>query len=160
LPYNRFFQKYAVKTGGGCSHRWGLWDMVLIKDNHLRAFCVQSKTLKNEDVVKNIIRRARKNVQKNIRIEIEVETLKECEYALAERPDVIMLDNMGPEAARKAVELRDKMGLSGKVVFEVSGGITLENIKKYAGTGVEMISSGALTSTLNPLDFSLEVVLK
>ncbi len=160
MPLHRYMQKYAVEVGGGVNHRWGLWDMVLIKDNHLRAFGMQSKTVNNEKIIKNTIRQAREAVQKNIRIEIEVETLKECEYALAEKPDVIMLDNMPPETVRKAIKLRDDMGLKGKVLLEVSGGITLDNIKDYAGTGVDIISSGSLTSSVVSLDFSLEIVLK
>ncbi|MBU0571666.1 MAG: carboxylating nicotinate-nucleotide diphosphorylase [Candidatus Omnitrophica bacterium] len=160
MPLHRYMQKYAVTVGGGTNHRWGLWDMVLIKDNHLRAFGMQTKTASNEKIIKNIIRQARETVQKNIRIEIEVETLKECEYALDEKPDVIMLDNMPPEIIKEAVKLRDNMGLKEKVLFEVSGGITFENVKDYAGTGVDIISSGSLTGSVMSLDFSLEIVLK
>ncbi len=160
MPLHRYMQKYAVRVGGGTNHRWGLWDMVLIKDNHLRAFGMQSKTTNNEKIVKTTIRQAREAVQKNIRVEVEVENLKECEYALEEKPDVIMLDNMSPEAVVEAVKLRDNMGLKGKVLLEVSGGITLDNIKDYAGTAVDIISSGSLTGSVMSLDFSLEIVLK
>jgi len=160
IPNNRYLQKYAVRIGGGTNHRWGLWDMVLIKDNHLRAYGMQLKSVNNENIIKNIIRLARESVQKNIRIEIEVETLKECEYALPEKPDVIMLDNMQPVDVEKAIEMRRDLGLKDKVLFEVSGGITLDNIKDYAGTGVDIISSGSLTGSIDPLDFSMEIVLK
>lgn len=160
IPLHRYMQRYAVKTGGGFNHRWGLWDMVLIKDNHLRAYGMQTKSVNDENVVKHIIRQARESVQKNIYVEIEVESVTECGYALAEKPDVIMLDNMPPEAVKKAVDLRRKMGLEEKVLFEVSGGITLDNIGEYAGTGVEIISSGALTDSVDYLDFGLEIILK
>ena len=160
IPLHRYFQKYAVAVGGGTNHRKGLWDMVLIKDNHIRALCVQKKTLDNENVIKDIIKQARSSVQKNISVEIEVESLKECGYALEEKPDVVMLDNMQPDAVEKAVALRKEKGLEGKVLFEVSGGITLENIAEYARTGVEIISTGKITSLVKTLDFSLEIILK
>ncbi|MCK4851480.1 MAG: carboxylating nicotinate-nucleotide diphosphorylase [Candidatus Omnitrophica bacterium] len=160
MPLHRYMQKYAVRVGGGNNHRWGLWDMVLIKDNHLRAYGMQTKSVNNENIIKNIIRRARESVQSNIRLEIEVESVRECGYALSEKPDVIMLDNMSVEAVKEAVELRKKMELEEEIPFEVSGGITLENISDYARTGVDIISSGSLTGSVDSLDFSLEIVLK
>lgn len=160
IPLHRYFQKYAVTVGGGHNHRKGLWDMVLIKDNHIRAFGLQEKAHGNGKVIKELIRRARAAVQKNIKIEIEVETLKECENALEEGPDVIMLDNMPRETIKQAVALRKEKGLDKKVLFEVSGGITLDNIKEYASTGVDIISSGSITSSVDPIDFSLEVIIK
>ncbi|MDP8258092.1 MAG: carboxylating nicotinate-nucleotide diphosphorylase [Candidatus Aadella gelida] len=160
IPLHRYLEKYAVTVGGGHNHRKGLWDMVLIKDNHLRAFGMQMKYNDNKQVIDEILIRAKKNVQKNIKIEIEVENIKECEYALEHEPDVIMLDNMTPEAIRKAVIIRKEKGLEGKVVFEVSGGIGPDNIKSYAATGVEIISTGAITGAINPIDFSLETVIR
>lgn len=160
MPLHRYIQKYAVRVGGGTNHRWGLWDMVLIKDNHLRAYEMQMRSWNSEQVMKNIIRQARSSVQKNVRIEVEVENLKECEYALAEKPDVIMLDNMNPAMVRKAVEIRKKMGLEGRILFEVSGGITPDNIGEYASSGMDIISSGALTASVKSIDFSLEIILK
>ncbi len=160
IPLSRYLEKYAVRVGGGYNHRNGLWDMVLIKDNHIRALGMQMKPSTSESVIKEIIRRARSAVQKNIRIEIEVESLKECAYALEEKPDVIMLDNMQPDMIKEAVALRKSKALEGKVLFEVSGGINRENILAYARTGVEIISIGALTSSVKPIDFSLEIILK
>ncbi len=159
IPLHRYLQKYAVTVGGGFNHRKGLWDMVLIKDNHIRAFELEMKTTHTETIIKKIIRRARERVQKNIRIEIEVETLKECEYALDEKPDVIMLDNMTPEMVKKAVVLRGTKGLEEKVLLEVSGGITIDNVKRYAETGIDIISVGSITGSPRSIDFSLEVVL-
>lgn len=159
IPLHRYLEKYAVTVGGGKNHRKGLWDMVLIKDNHIRAFGEEIKTKNDEVIIRKIIRRAREYAQKNMKIEIEVETLKECEYALKENPDIIMLDNMTPEMVKKAVALRTAQKSAKNVLFEVSGGITIENVRAYAETGVDIISVGALTSTIQPLDFSLEVVL-
>jgi nicotinate-nucleotide pyrophosphorylase (carboxylating) len=159
VPLHRYLQKYAVTVGGGTNHRSGLWDMVLIKDNHIRAYGIQKKSTDSEKNIKDLIEQARSSVQKNIRVEIEVETLKECEYALQERPDIIMLDNMSPDTVNEAVALRKEKGLEGKVLFEVSGGITLENISEYAHTGAEIISAGSITSSIEPVDFSLEIIL-
>lgn len=160
IPLHRYLQKYAVTVGGGHNHRKGLWDMVLIKDNHIRAFSMQKKTEDNEAVIREIIKRAKSESQKNIRIEVEVETLAECGYALEETPDVIMLDNMSPEEVEKAIGLRRDKGLEGKVLFEVSGGITADNIKDYARSGVDMISTGSITGDVRPVDFSLEIVFR
>ncbi|MFH1847337.1 MAG: carboxylating nicotinate-nucleotide diphosphorylase [Candidatus Omnitrophota bacterium] len=160
VPLNRYFQKYAVRVGGGINHRQGLWDMVLIKDNHIRAFEMQNKNKEQKDIITGIIQRARASVQKNIRIEIEVESLKECEYALEACPDVIMLDNMNPGQIRKAVELRKQQGLEKKVLFEVSGGITLANVSDYADTGIDIISTGSITASVKSVDFSLKVIFK
>lgn len=160
IPLHRYLEKYAVRVGGGYNHRRGLWDMVLIKDNHIRAYSMQEKTKDPEVIIKGVIRRARDFVQEDIRIEIEVETLAECKYALEEGPDVIMLDNMTPEMISEAIELRKKAGMDGTVLFEVSGGITLDNIRDYASTGVDIISSGSITASIDPVDFSLEVIYR
>ncbi|MFH1797912.1 MAG: carboxylating nicotinate-nucleotide diphosphorylase [Candidatus Omnitrophota bacterium] len=159
IPLHRYLEKYAVTVGGGNNHRKGLWDMVLIKDNHIRAFELETKTTDSKIVIKKIIKRVREAVQKNVRIEIEVETLKECEYALKEMPDVIMLDNMTSETVKKAVALRKSKGLEDKVLLEVSGGITIDNVKRYAETGIDIISTSLITISPRPIDFSLEVVL-
>ncbi|MFC1570340.1 carboxylating nicotinate-nucleotide diphosphorylase [Candidatus Omnitrophota bacterium] len=160
IPLHRYLEKYAVTVGGGVNHRKGLWDMVLIKDNHIRAMAMQMKTSDSEKVIKGIIKRARESVQKNIRVEIEVETLKECECALEEKPDVIMLDNMSPEEIAEAVRIRGEKGLEGQVLFEISGGITLGNVKDYAVTGADIISTGSITAEVKPVNFSLEIILK
>jgi len=158
IPFHRYLSKYAVTIGGGYNHRTGLWDMALIKDNHIKAFGIQAKKLKAEELITEIVKRAKKNVQKNIRVEIEVENLTECEYALGGQPHVIMLDNMSPETIKKAVKMRKDMGLEGQVLFEVSGGISQKNIAEYIDTGVDIISIGALTGSIDPVDFSLEII--
>jgi nicotinate-nucleotide pyrophosphorylase (carboxylating) len=134
--------------------------MVLIKDNHLRAYGIRKKTVNNESVIRGIIKEARENVQRNIKIEIEVESLNEAKYALQEAPDIIMLDNMQPEDVRKAVKLRAEMGLEERVKLEVSGGITLSNVREYAETGIDMISSGSLTASIASIDYSMEIVMR
>ena len=160
IPLHRYLQKYAVTVGGGYNHRKGLWDMVLIKDNHIRALDMQMGSPGDGKIIKEAIRRAQNSVQSNIRIEVEVETLKECESALEETPDIIMLDNMTPDMVKEAVAMRKGKGLEGKVFFEVSGGINRDNIVDYAATGVDIISIGALTSSVQPIDYSLEIILK
>ncbi|MDP8299266.1 MAG: carboxylating nicotinate-nucleotide diphosphorylase [Candidatus Tantalella remota] len=160
IPLHRYLQKYAVTTGGGYNHRKGLWDMVLLKDNHIRAFQMQSKKSDPIVVIKELIDRSRDHVQKNIRVEIEVENLTECETALDAGPDVIMLDNMSPGKISEAVKLREGKGLVGKVLYEVSGGITLDNIRDYALSGVDIISSGSITGSVRSVDYSVEIILK
>ncbi len=159
VPLHRYLQKYAVTVGGGYNHRRGLWDMVLIKDNHLRICAMRKKSADNAAIIREIVREARSSVQKNIRVEIEVENLKECEAALEEKPDVIMLDNMAPDQVKRAVELRKGKGLEKAVLFEVSGGIDLDNIGDYARAGADIISTGSIT-TAKPLDYSLEIIMK
>jgi len=160
IPLNRYLQKYAVTVGGGHNHRKGLWDMVLLKDNHIKAFGMQKKITDSAEMIRSIIGHTRNSVQKNIKIEIEVETVKECESALNEKPDVILLDNMTPEMVRNLVVMRKEKKLDEKVLFEVSGGINMGNVKDFAIPGVDIISIGALTSSLTPVDFSLEVIFR
>lgn len=159
VPLNRHFQKYAVVCGGGTSHRMGLWDMVLIKDNHIRAYSMQTRCTDNEKVIRDIIRRARKDTQDNIPVEIEVENLKECRWALEEHPDIVLLDNFTPEKVKEAVELRRDMNVSG-VLLEASGEINLHNVYEYAISGVDRISMGSLTSRIIPINFSLQLIYR
>ena len=143
LPGMRALEKYAVTLGNGCNHRMGLWDGILIKDNHLAA----SRSIR--DVVKKAKDRRYKN------IEVEVTSLKEFKEALEAGADIIMLDNMKVEDVRKAVRL----GRGGVTppLLEVSGGVTLENVAKIAKTGVDRISVGSLTHSAPSIDFSLEI---
>ncbi len=159
IPLQRYFQKYAVVCGGGNNHRKGLWDMVLIKENHIRAYCMQRKSKDSEKIIKEIIRRTRKSVQKNIPVEIEVENIKEFQWALSEGPDIILLDNFSIERTREAVEIREKNKNRG-VLLESSGGINMKNLTEYASTGVDRISMGGLTSIINPIDLSLQLIYR
>ena len=145
-PGWRVLEKYAVRAGGGYNHRMGLYDAVLIKDNHL-------KIVRGEAA--DVVKKMRAGVPASIKIEVEVENVSELEIALRGKPDIIMLDNMSVNEVKKAVEVVRKSGCN--VQVEVSGGITLENVEEYANTGVDMISIGALTHSVHSLDVSMEM---
>lgn len=150
LPLLRYLEKYAVTVGGGYNHRLGLWDQALIKDNHIKAGNLSAR--------KNLISDIRKKLTKNIKIEIEVETLEEFRVVLAERPEIIMLDNMAPEDIKEALKLRNKIASAKRPLLEASGGINIENIEEYAKTGIDRISIGSLTDSVESVDMSLEIV--
>ena len=147
-PTLRVLEKYAVVTGGGTNHRFGLYDQVLIKDNHLRI-------LRKTPLV-DIVATAKKSTLKKTVIGIEVKNLLELKEALKSKADYILLDNMSVESVREAFLLRKKLG--GKIELEVSGGVTLENVKDYAQIGVERISVGLLTHGSPSIDVSLDIL--
>ena len=140
-PGLRAFEKYAVRCGGGMNHRFGLYDAVLVKDNHIAA----------AGGLAGALQKLRARVGHLVRIEIEVDTLDQLEDALNFPIDAVLLDNMDVETLRKAVAL-----VNGRVVTEASGGVTLENVGEIAKTGVDLISVGALTHSARSLDSSLE----
>lgn len=140
-PNLRVFEKYAVRVGGGYNHRFNLSDGVLIKDNHIGA----------AGGVREAIERARAYAPFVRKIEVEVETLDMVREAVEAGADIIMLDNMAPETMREAVAL-----IAGRAETECSGNVTAENIAKLAETGVDYISSGALTHSAPILDLSLK----
>jgi len=141
-PCLRILEKYAVQCGGGINHRFGLYDGILIKDNHIKAAGGIIKAVK----------RVRDNAPHLIKIEVETKSLKEVKDALNCKADVIMLDNMDIPAIKKAVKLIDKRAL-----IEVSGGVTLKNVSEIAATGVDYISIGALTHSARAVDISMEI---
>lgn len=141
-PGLRELEKYAVRIGGGENHRFGLFDRVLIKDNHLKAFSSPAEAVKKA-----------KERLKGEEIEVEVEDLDELEKALEAEAEIILLDNMDLETLREAVKMA-----KGKAKLEASGGVNLSNIEEVVKTGVDFISIGALTHSAKPIDFSLEVV--
>ena len=143
-PGMRSLSKQAVKSGGAFNHRFGLFDGVLIKDNHIAAV---------GGSVREALRRARANAPQLVKIEIEVTTLEQLTEALEEGADVVMLDNMDDEQVRRAVEL-----VAGRIPIEVSGGITLERLPRLAKLGVDFVSMGALTHSARAMDLSLEIV--
>jgi nicotinate-nucleotide pyrophosphorylase (carboxylating) len=145
-PGLRFLEKYAVRVGGGYNHRLHLGDGVLIKDNHLAVLRSQGMSL-NE-----IIAEARQKAPHNLEVEVEVRTVGEAMEATDAGADIIMLDNMSLEEMRRAVEL-----IEGRALLEASGGITLDNVRRVAETGVDFISIGALTHSAKALDISLEM---
>jgi len=143
-PGWRWLEKHAVKCGGGTNHRIGLYDMVMVKDNHLLA------DDKLDDLQAAIYRV--KTDKPGIRVELEADTLEQVASFLSLRGvDVILLDNMPCEVLRKAVGM-----VQGRVMLEASGGITMDTIRDVAATGVNAISIGALTHTVRALDLSLE----
>lgn len=150
VPGWRTLEKYAVKMGGGMNHRMGLYDQILIKDNHLKVPEAGQALAKG-------VRLAREKGPQWMLIEVEAKSLEEVEEALAARPDIIMLDNMSIENIRKGVEMIENAGLQKPPIIEVSGGVTLDNVEEIARAGPDWISVGALTHSARALDIALEV---
>jgi nicotinate-nucleotide pyrophosphorylase (carboxylating) len=142
-PGLRALEKYAVRCGGGVNHRFGLDDAILIKDNHVAA-CGS---------VGEAIRRAKAFAGHLVKVEVEVDSLVQLQEALAHDPDVIMLDNFTLTDMREAVKIADR-----RVTIEASGGITLDTVRAFAETGVDVISVGALTHSAKVLDVGLDAV--
>lgn len=141
-PGLRMIEKYAVRVGGGYNHRFGLYDAVLIKDNHI----------KMAGGIRDAVEAARRVCPHTAKIEVEVEDLTGVGEALEARADIIMLDNMDPAAMREAVGL-----IAGRALVEASGGIGEESIRAIAATGVDLISVGALTHSIKSLNISLDI---
>ena len=141
-PCHRFMEKYAVRMGGGVNHRFGLFDGILIKDNHIEAVggIREAVSLANSG-------------HHLARIEVEVENLKDLEEVLDAKADIIMLDNMSIADMTEAVRI-----VNGRVALEASGNVTLDNVREIAETGVDMISIGALTHSVTAADISLKIV--
>jgi nicotinate-nucleotide pyrophosphorylase (carboxylating) len=140
-PGLRVLEKYAVTAGGGHNHRFGLYDGILIKDNHIAA----------AGGMRTAVTAAKANAPHTLKIEVEVTDLDELEEAIDSGADAVLLDNMPVETMRRAVEFA-----AGRVILEASGGVTEENVAVIAGTGVDLISVGALTHSAPALDMSLE----
>jgi nicotinate-nucleotide pyrophosphorylase (carboxylating) len=143
LPGLRLAQKYAVRIGGGVNHRLGLYDGVLIKENHIAA----------AGSVTRALAQARRVAPEGVWTQIEVESLDQLNEALGEGATMILLDNMSPEQMRRAVEIA-----AGRAQLEASGGITLENVRAIAETGVDRISIGSLTKDIKAADLSMRFV--
>jgi nicotinate-nucleotide pyrophosphorylase (carboxylating) len=144
LPGLRTAQKYAVRCGGAQNHRIGLYDMVLIKENHIAAAGSISGALTTA-----------RRLTPEVPVEVEVETLAELEEALAARPDVILLDEFSPADMRSAVALNRKHG--GGAKLEASGSVSLETVHEIATTGVDYISVGGLTKHVRAVDLSMRL---
>jgi nicotinate-nucleotide pyrophosphorylase (carboxylating) len=143
IPGLRMIEKEAVRVGGGTNHRIGLFDGILIKDNHI-AVC---------GGITQAVKRAQEGRSLHLKIEVEVRTIQELIEALEAGADMILLDNMEVEEIRKAVEI-----VGGSVPLEVSGNITLENIEEFAQTGVNYISVGAITHSARAVDLSMLIL--
>ncbi|MGH7915794.1 MAG: carboxylating nicotinate-nucleotide diphosphorylase [Candidatus Binataceae bacterium] len=142
-PGLRMIEKYAVRAGGGFNHRFGLDSGVLIKENHIAA----------AGSVRHALERARKLAPHTMRVEIECETLAQVEEALAAGADSILLDNMALDEVRRARSLAP----AGRVLLEVSGGVTIEGVRAIAETGIDLISVGALTHSARAVDLSMRI---
>jgi nicotinate-nucleotide pyrophosphorylase (carboxylating) len=146
-PGLQFFEKDAIRSGGGDTHRYRLDDCVLIKDNHLAIV----------GDVAEVVKRAKNYVSFTKKIEIEVETMDGALQAARSGVDIIMLDNMPIKNILNVLSALKEQGFRDKIMVEVSGGVNLENIEEYANTGVDVISTGYLTHSARSLDMSLEI---
>jgi nicotinate-nucleotide pyrophosphorylase (carboxylating) len=146
-PGWRRFEKYAVACGGGTNHRIGLFDLVLIKDNHLALLGTRHR-----EAVAAAVTRARK-AWPDLKVEIEADHLDQVRQAVAAGADIILLDNMRPGVLRQAVTL-----VRGRALTEASGGVNLETVRAIAETGVDYISVGALTHSAPAVDIALDIV--
>ncbi len=153
-PNLRILEKYAVRIGGGYNHRYSLQEAILIKDNHLRAGRFIHKGQIDQQRLSKCISYLR--TFSGIKIEIEVEDFEEFKKVIAYKPDIVMLDNFSLSEIEKAVRYRDLY--FPKVKLEVSGGVSLVNVRRISHTGVDFISVGALTHSPKAIDFSLEVL--
>lgn len=142
-PCLRIFEKYAVKAGGGHNHRFGLFDCVMIKDNHIKA----------AHGINNAVASVRDEYGESLLIEVEAKSLAEVREAVDSHADIIMLDNMGPDKIKKSLKI-----INNRALVEVSGGVNLGNIRKVAKSGVDFISIGALTHSARSVDISMEMV--
>jgi len=144
-PLWRRWEKAAVRDGGGGNHRFGLFDGILIKDNHVAA----------AGGVAEAVRRARARAPHTLKVEVEIDRLDQLEPALAAGADVVLLDNFSPAMLRRAVAMN-----GGRALLEASGGVTLETVREVAATGVDLVSCGALTHSARAIDLSLELTLE
>jgi len=142
FPGLRMLDKYAVLAGGGKNHRFGLYDMVLIKDNHIKI----------AGSITGAVHYVRKKLRKKLKIEVETTNIEEVQEALNSKVDIIMLDNMPADLMKEAVTI-----IGGKVKVEASGNVTLENVHEIAKAGVNYISVGALTHSVKALDISMAI---
>ena len=140
-PNNRIFEKYSVKVGGGCNHRYNLSDAVMLKDNHIGA----------AGSIKKAVEMAREHISFVLKVEVEVENMEMVKEAIEAKADIIMLDNMNHDQIKEAMEY-----INGRAEVEVSGNVTKENIAILTDLGVDYISSGALTHSAPILDLSLK----
>jgi nicotinate-nucleotide pyrophosphorylase (carboxylating) len=151
-PGWRLLEKYAVRMGGGHNHRLGLYDAILIKDNHIAGVLATHTT---DTPVRKAVELARAYPgNAGLSVEVEVDTLAQLREVLPAKPEIVLLDNMGPELLREAVSIRD--GLSPKTLLEASGGINVHTLPGIAATGIDRISIGGLTHSAPALDIGLD----
>jgi nicotinate-nucleotide pyrophosphorylase (carboxylating) len=158
-PGWRYLEKYAVRAGGGINHRMGLYDQILIKDNHLKAMGTEEEN----GTISRLVKKAREQIKNGTFIEVEVEDLCQIKEVMDAGVDIILFDNMKPSKIREAVEMVKEFENSrdagnGRVILtEASGNITIENVEEYADAGVDRISVGAITHSARVLDISFDI---
>ncbi len=161
-PGWRYLEKYAVKIGGGANHRMGLYDQILIKDNHLKIM----ESEKGNGDIGSLVKEAREQVANEVLIEVEVEDLCQIKEMVDAGVDIILLDNMSPSKINEAVEMVKEFGNSREIgtgraiLTEASGNITIENVEEYAKAGVDRISVGMITHSARALDISFDISYK
>jgi nicotinate-nucleotide pyrophosphorylase (carboxylating) len=146
VPGWRLLDKYSVRMGGGHNHRMSTGDGILIKDNHIAAMATRNENMTD------LIRRAKRDAAHTIRIEVECDTLEQVREAVDAGADIILFDNMTAAQMREGVAI-----CKGRALTEASGGITIENVREVAQTGVDLLSTGSITHSVKALDISLEV---
>ncbi len=158
-PGWRYLEKYAVRIGGGINHRMGLYDQILIKDNHLKTMGSE----KENGAISRLVRKAREQIENGMLIEVEVEDLCQVRNVVNAGVDIILFDNMEPSKIKEAVDMvkefeKNQGTRTGKAILtEASGNITIENVEEYADAGVDRISVGAITHSARALDISFEI---
>ena len=158
-PGWRYLEKYAVRVGGGINHRMGLYDQILIKDNHLKAMGSE----KENGTISRLVRKAREQIENGMLIEVEVEDLCQIKDVVDAGVDTILFDNMEPSKIREAVDIvreiekNQDAGTGKAILTEASGNITIENVEEYADAGVDRISVGAITHSARALDISFDI---
>jgi len=155
----RYLEKYAVRVGGGINHRMGLYDQILIKDNHLKIM----ESEKENGAISRLVRKAREQIENGMLIEVEVEDLCQIKEVVDAGVDIILFDNMTPSKIKEAVDMvkefeKNQGAGTGKAILtEASGNITIENVEEYADAGVDRISVGAITHSARALDISFDI---
>lgn len=158
-PGWRYLEKYAVRVGGGINHRMGLYDQILIKDNHLKTMGSE----KENGTISRLVKKAREQIENGTLIEVEVEDLCQVRNVVNAGVDIILFDNMEPSKIREAVDMvkefeKNQGARKGKAILtEASGNITIENVEEYADAGVDRISVGAITHSARALDISFDI---
>jgi nicotinate-nucleotide pyrophosphorylase (carboxylating) len=159
VPGWRYLEKYAVRVGGGINHRMGLYDQILIKDNHLKTM----ESEKENGAASRLVRKAREQIENGMLIEVEVENLCQIKDVVDAGVDIILFDNMAPSKINEAVgmvkEFEKNQGArtGNAILTEASGNITIENVEEYADAGVDRISVGAITHSARVLDISFDI---
>ena len=154
-PNLRLLEKDAVRIGGGKNHRFGLFDGILIKDNHIKSGRLAMTQKFKIQAIKDLIIKAKRKAKK-MKVEVEVENYQEARTAITSGADIIMLDNISPKMIKKII--KSAKNLPKKPLFEVSGGINLKNINQFASLGIDRISIGALTHSAPALDLGLNIL--